>query len=768
MRRSAVSLLLVSLAAAWLLTRCGATPASPVARATVAASHVTATPVASSRPSATHTLAPDPSPSTSPSPAPTSTPAPAASAEPTRTLPPNTAIPDTATPTAPPVLDPVAGDPLPMALDWRLDANGHLTSGLILETNGRSFFVLSSLGRTVYALTKDGHVAWRQRTSGPVYALALLGGDRVVAGDDAGNVIAYDAKGRQLWQHRLDSRVTALHGDWQGGVLAGGWDEQLSFLDREGELRWQAGLNGPVSGIAALPGLALVATLDGTVAAFDATGAEVWSLRTGAPVASIGTAGDGADPRAIVALQDGRLLALSPDGTRRWQQSPDPGGPGAPVWHAADLFGDAEYKVIAGTGGPAPVLALISAGGDLIWRRALPSSAGALASLDLDGDGTREILAGLASGEVQAYDGQGHLRGSVHAGLQVWGLHPARDGSVLIRADVAAWQARAGDGSAGGPWLRPPAMVQSVSAQLPPGAERRDGEVILVFLGDVSPGRTMEAQLVRFGPSYPWRGLAPLLQEADLAVANLESALTTRGEPLDKPYLIRAHPDTAQTLVEAGFDLVNLATNHALDYDPAGLDQTLSTIEALDIITVGAGASEEMARRPAILDLNGVRVAILGYAAARWNGSEDVPVTDRVAWAYPDAVQADVQAVRDEVDQVIVQLHAGTEYAAGPSPDQVRFARAAIDAGADLVVGHHPHVTQTVERYRDGLIVYSLGDALFDIPRQATRRGHLLRIHATRDGLAQAELWPFWIAGAIQPTLLDDGNGGVRARVIYP
>ena len=404
----------------------------------------------------------------------------------------------------------------------------------------------------------------------------------------------------------------------------------------------------------------------------------------------------------------------------------------------------------------------------MIWRRALPSPAGALASLDLDGDGAQEILVGLTSGEVQAYDGQGQLRGSVHAGLQVWGLHAAEDGTALIRADVAAWRLGGEDGDTGRPWLRPPALVQSMPEQLPPGTERKEGEAILVFLGDVSPGRTMEGQLARYGPSYPWEGLAPLLQEADLAVANLESVLTTRGDPLDKGYLIRAHPGTAQTLVEAGLDLVNLANNHALDYGQAGMDQTLTTLEALGIATVGAGSSQEMAHRPAVFDLNGLRVAVLGYAAARWNGSEDVPATDRVAWADPGAVQADVQAVRDRADLVIVQLHAGTEYATTPSADQVRFARAAIDAGADLVVGHHPHVTQTVERYKDGLIVYSLGDALFDIPRQATTRGHLLRVHATRDGLVQAELWPFWITDSIQPRLLDDGNGGARSRIIYP
>ena len=759
MRRLALSLFLVSLATACTLACCGPAPASPVAETPAVTPLATASPVASPVPSATQA----PTSSPSPSPAPTFTPT--ASAEPT----PNPA-PDTPTPTAPPVLDPVAGDPLPMALNWRLDANGHLTSALILEAEGRSLFLLSSLGRTVYALDGEGQVAWRLRTSGPVYALTLLDGARAASGDDAGDVIAFDARSKRLWQYRLGSRVTALHGGWQGGILAAGWDERLSFLDGDGELRWQANLDGPVSGITTLPDLALAATLDGTVAAFDATGAELWRFQAGAPVAGIGAAGDGAEPRvpsahAIVALQDGRLLALSPDGTQRWERLL---GPGAPVWHSADLVGDAGHEVIAGTGGEEPLLALLSAGGDLIWRRALPSPAGALASLDLDGDGSQEILAGLSSGEVRAYDGQGRLRGSVHAGLQVWGLHPVGDGDVLIRADVAAWRAGSGNGSTGGPWLRPPAMLQAPPGKLPPGTERKEGEAVLVFLGDVSPGRTMEYQLARYGPSYPWQGLAPLLQEADLAVANLESGLTTRGEPLDKSYLIRAHPDTAPTLVEAGFDLVNLANNHTLDYGQPGMEQTLVTLETLGITTVGAGTSREMAHEPAILNANGLQVAVLGYAAARWNGSEDVPATDRIAWADPGAVRADVQAIRDTVDLVIVQLHAGTEYAAAPSPDQVQFARAAIDAGADLVIGHHPHVTQTVERYKDGLIVYSLGDALFDIPRQATRRGHLLRVHATRDGLGQVELWPFWIADSIQPRLLDDGNGGARWRVIYP
>jgi poly-gamma-glutamate synthesis protein (capsule biosynthesis protein) len=159
----------------------------------------------------------------------------------------------------------------------------------------------------------------------------------------------------------------------------------------------------------------------------------------------------------------------------------------------------------------------------------------------------------------------------------------------------------------------------------------------------------------------------------------------------------------------------------------------------------------------------------------------DVPATDRLAWAEPSAVQEDVRAIRDQADLVIVLLHAGTEYATTPSQDQIAVAHAAVDAAATdspgtaagspvkvLVVGHHPHVTQTVERYGNGLIVYSLGDALFDIPRPAAMRGHLLRIHVSQDGLTRAELWPFWIEDSIQPRLLDDSQGKPRVQIIYP
>jgi poly-gamma-glutamate capsule biosynthesis protein CapA/YwtB (metallophosphatase superfamily)/outer membrane protein assembly factor BamB len=766
----------VLLLAAWSLASCGPRATAPTPVAAPAATH---TPQAASQATARATSPASFQPAATPSPLPTwtatATPVPSA----TLTRPPSRPLSRTPSPTPsptpwptlPPLSTPGPGEPLALSLGWQFGADGHLAAGRIAHLAGQPLLLLASLGRTVTALDEDGALRWQARVSGPAYALAFLDDQGVAIGDDAGRVTLFDLQGHRLWAYDLGSRVTALDG-WQGGVLAGGWDERLTLLDAAGAVRWQVGVGGPVTGIAALPGAALAATLDGRLCAFDPGGNELWCLNGGAPLTGLGILDQGAS--VLAGTQDGRLLALDATGSLRWQQEL---GTGGPVWHVTSLAGDP--VIVAGTGGEMPTLVLLSTAGQVLWRIGLPSPVGAVTALDLDGDGANEILAGLASGEVRVYDAQGQLRASVHAGLPVWGLEAAGRGSAFVLADVLAWRLVGRAGERGAPWLSPPAMLPDPPDPLPGPARAGDGQATLVFLGDVAPARTMEAQLLRYGPAYPWAGLRPLLRDADLAVANLESALTTQGQPLDKPYLVRAHPRWGQTLVEGGIDLVTLANNHVLDYGPAGLDETLDTLGALDIAAVGAGRSPEEAVRPALADLDGVRVAVLDYAASRWDTADasqsadappppDIPPTDRLAWAVPEEVQAAVRAARDQADVVVVVLHAGTEYAAAPSPDQVAVAHAAIDAGADLVVGHHPHVTQTVERYRDGLIVYSLGDALFDIPRQAAMLGHLLRVYVTREGLVRAELWPFWIDDAIRPRLLDDGQGGPSVRVIYP
>ncbi|MFN2225550.1 MAG: CapA family protein [Anaerolineae bacterium] len=781
MKRPALLALLILILATWVLAGCGQPATSaPVPTASLSSTQVPER-IAATEAAAPQAIAATGRPTTAVPPTPTPTPTPTRTARPTSTPRPSPLPTATATPvpTLPPAVEPEEGEPLDFSLGWRLDANGHLAAAAIDLSGGRSRISLASFGRRVYALDgEDGGLRWQARTRGPVYALATLPGGRLAAGDDAGAVTVLDGAGQQLWRADLGSRVTALRATSGGELLAGGWDEQITLLDGEGRPRWGAAAGGPVTGIAALPvgqaELALAATLAGQVRAFDLEGNELWRFDAGSPLAGVGMVPTGGETLALLGAQDGRLLALDAAGRLRWQLAL---GSGAPVWHASGLLNGGQPAIVAGSGGPSPVLALLAAAeGQVQWRVSLPAAAGAITALDLDSDGQIEILAGLADGQVQAFDLGGRLRGTVHAGLPVWGLHPAGEGSALVLADVAAWQVTGRSGRAGGPWLPPPKMLPAPPDPVPAAAPGDETGGVLVFLGDVAFGRSMEAQLARYGPGYPWQGLGPLLAGAEtpeddppvLAIANLECTLTTQGKPLDKGYLIRAHPTWARSLAAGGIDLVTLANNHALDFGTAGLEQTVEALGALGIETVGAGTSPEAARRPAVLDLGGVRVAFLGYAAARWDGSVDVPATDLLAWSRPGDIRADVEAARDQADVVVVLLHAGTEYAATPSADQVAAAHAAVEAGATLVVGHHPHVTQTVERYGQGLIIYSLGDAVFDIPRPAAMRGHLLRVRITADGLAGAELWPFWIDGAIQPRLLNDGDGNPIVEQIYP
>jgi poly-gamma-glutamate synthesis protein (capsule biosynthesis protein) len=649
----------------------------------------------------------------------------------------------------------------------------------MLSNHSDGRFVFSSLDRSVYAYG-GGARLWRARLSGPVYTSFPLDGGQVAAGDDAGMVTLLDSDGQKLWQHDVGSRVTALAFPLSDGLLAGGWDGWLTLLNPgpgEERVRWQVPLDSRVTGISLLPGgRAAVSTIAGDVRLFGNSGAMRWSFRAGAPVTRLRAYHEAERYVIFAGLQDGRLLALSADGKLLWQVYLGEGTPQSEVVH---LNGQEGPVVLAATGGAAPTLSLLSMDGAWRWRLALPSPAGAVAALDLESDGESEILVGFESGELVAYDRTGMRRGSAEAGLPVSAIiapggWPEGTGSGLVLANLYAWRIAGGAGAAATPRLDVPKLVDSISEPLPStaipmagGQGEREGAV-LAFLGDVVPGRSMELQIERYGAGYPWRGLAPMLHDADLALANLECVLSTQGTALRKPYVIRAHPSAGHTLAAAGFDLVSLANNHTLDYGVGALEDTLAVVDSLDLMAVGAGRTVEEAYRPAIVELNGVRVAFLAYAGAYWQGSADMPVSDRIAWGDPAAVAEHVAAVREEADVVVVIVHAGKEYARKPSDSQVAVAHAAVDAGADLVVGHHPHVTQTVERYRGALIVYSLGNALFDIPLQAAMQGDLLRVQVSRHGLVQAELWPFWIDGEIQPRFLDDGQGQPRFRVIYP
>jgi poly-gamma-glutamate synthesis protein (capsule biosynthesis protein) len=234
--------------------------------------------------------------------------------------------------------------------------------------------------------------------------------------------------------------------------------------------------------------------------------------------------------------------------------------------------------------------------------------------------------------------------------------------------------------------------------------------VVLRFGGDLLLAEHYE-RAAGDTPGLAFEGF-DLLRTADIAMVNLESPVTTRGTPAVKPYIFRMHPRFLSALADAGIDVVNIANNHIMDYGVDGLLDTFLYLDSAGVHRVGAGRTSAEAHRPVLLKVRGIRVAFLGYYGGGEARGAGV-FSPGVARRYPPQMAADIRSLRDSVDLIVVNLHWGTEKAAFPDPSQQGVARGLIDAGADLVIGHHPHVLQGIERYAGGVIAYSLGNFIF-------------------------------------------------------
>ena len=239
----------------------------------------------------------------------------------------------------------------------------------------------------------------------------------------------------------------------------------------------------------------------------------------------------------------------------------------------------------------------------------------------------------------------------------------------------------------------------------------------IAAVGDLMFARDVVTLMQQHGPAYPFERVAALLAGSDLLIGNLEGTFTDRGEPLDKVFTFRAPPALAETLRAAGFDAVSLSNNHALDFGPVGLRDTLDALDAVDVAHFGAGLDRREAAAALILEVNGAFVALLGFSAV---GSSEFAEGGRpgVARAETGAVSSAVAAITSAVDFVVVVFHFGTEYEATPTEQQRELAAAAVDAGAALVIGHHAHTLQPWERRGDSLILYGLGNFVFDLDRE--------------------------------------------------
>lgn len=251
----------------------------------------------------------------------------------------------------------------------------------------------------------------------------------------------------------------------------------------------------------------------------------------------------------------------------------------------------------------------------------------------------------------------------------------------------------------------------------------------LLFAGDVMFSREVRQQiLASHDPAMPFRKIAPLMQGADIAFINLETPFSDAGPYYEHGLIFHAAPEFIAGLRLADIALASTANNHARDCGTEGVTFTVNWLKRHGIQPVGSSLSAEATHRGVILTRKEIRFGFLGYTYDQSNGNWR-DIDDRIAIADDKVVRRDVQALRKRCDVVIVSMHNGIEYMAQPSAKQISFAHAAIDAGATLVVGHHPHVIEPVERYRNGEIFYSLGNFVFDqFQRKETQHGEMAEV----------------------------------------
>ena len=257
------------------------------------------------------------------------------------------------------------------------------------------------------------------------------------------------------------------------------------------------------------------------------------------------------------------------------------------------------------------------------------------------------------------------------------------------------------------------------SATATPQPAAPGASITISAVGDLSLARGIVDQMVLNGADYPFALIAPLM-DGDIGLANLEGALTERGEAWPKGYNFRTPPRFASGLANAHFTVATLANNHTLDFGEIGLLDTIAALDAANVRHIGAGANAAEARAPAIVEVNGLRVAFLGYVATPDEGGgfsvrawQAGPAMAGVAIGSADAIATDVAAARRIADFVIVAGHAGDEYRTTPNATQRALVAAALAAGADAYIGAHAHVVQPIELRGAQLVAYGLGNFIF-------------------------------------------------------
>lgn len=290
-----------------------------------------------------------------------------------------------------------------------------------------------------------------------------------------------------------------------------------------------------------------------------------------------------------------------------------------------------------------------------------------------------------------------------------------------------------------------------------------NSKIVLAAVGDIMLSRGVEQKMIaRKDWKYPFLPTASITNGADIAFGNLETTIIAGKIIPSGSFTFRTDPKALEGLSLAGFDVLSLANNHMMNFGLKGLESTLQNLDGAGIGHIGAGLRREQIYAPVVKETKGTKFGFLAYTYAQEQVSSN---GDIYGTAYADTakMKAQVTELRKSVDVVVVSMHIGTEYEAQPNAAQKNFARTAVDAGASLIVGHHPHTVETFEKYNDGYIIYSLGNFVFDqMWSEETRLGAIAKVTFENKKISGIEFVPVKIFDYSQPQILT----GAQAEMI--
>lgn len=265
----------------------------------------------------------------------------------------------------------------------------------------------------------------------------------------------------------------------------------------------------------------------------------------------------------------------------------------------------------------------------------------------------------------------------------------------------------------------------------------------LITTGDVIPARAVNFKVVKLNNFlWPWEKTAEVLRAGDLTLINLEAPLLKNCQPTTQGMVFCGDPRHIEGLKFAGVDVASLANNHLGNSGSQGAEETIASLKANGIEACGVGEW-------ALKNVRGLRFAFLGYNDV---GASPNPVSP----AEEKLIAAQIEAAREQADIIVVSFHWGNEYVTQPTTRQRELAHLAVDSGADLIIGNHPHWIQPVEIYKEKLIAYAHGNFIFDQTwSEETKKGVVGKYTFYENKLIDAEFFPIYIAGYGQPQFLE-------------